>query len=104
MAYDDAGRKVSETDPLGRVTKFVYDKVGRLKETILPDLTLNDDTDNARSKSEYYTDGLVKAQIDARGNRTEFRYDELGRQIAVIAADTTPNDLSDNPTSRRHRC
>jgi RHS repeat-associated protein len=100
MSYDDAGRKVSETDPLGRVTTFVYDKVGRLVESIAPDLTPNDDTDNARTKTEYYTDGLVKAQIDERNNRTEFRYDEVGRQIAVIAADATPNDLSDNPTSR----
>jgi YD repeat-containing protein len=108
MDYDDAGRKIAETDPLDRVTKFVYDKAGRLVESIAPDLTPTipqgggsaNDTDNARTETEYYSDGLVKAQIDAKGNRTEFRYDELGRQIAVIAADATPNDLSDNPTSR----
>jgi RHS repeat-associated protein len=76
--------------------------------TIAPDLTptipqgggFANDTDNPRTKTEYYTDGLVKASIDELGHRTEFRYDELGRQIAVIAADATPNDLSDNPTSR----
>jgi RHS repeat-associated protein len=100
MEYDAAGRKIAETDSMGRVTTFVYDKVGRLKETISPDSTPNDDSDNARNKTEYYSDGLVKAQIDARGNRTEFRYDALGRQIVVIAADRTLNDLSDNPTTR----
>jgi RHS repeat-associated protein len=68
--------------------------------TIAPDRTPTIDTDNPRTKTEYYTDGLVKASIDELGHRTEFRYDELGRQIAVIAADATPNDLSDNPTSR----
>jgi RHS repeat-associated protein len=61
---------------------------------------VNDWSDDGRSKTEYYSDGLVKAQIDLRGNRTEFRYDALGRQIAVIAADLTPNDVSDNPTTR----
>ncbi len=100
MVYEAARRKIAEIDTLGRETRYVYDKVGRLVETILPDATVNDWSDNGRSKTEYYSDGLVKAQIDLRGNRTEFRYDALGRQIAVIAADLTPDDVSDNPTMR----
>jgi RHS repeat-associated protein len=58
------------------------------------------DIDNPRARTEYFTDGLVKAQIDERGNRTEFRYDALGRQIEVIYADKTLDDLSNNPRTR----
>lgn len=100
MTYDEAGRKITETDALGRTTKFVYDRAGRLIETLHPDLTPDDWSDNPTTKTEYYSDGLVKAQVDERGNRTEYRYDEVGRQIAIITADKTPDDLSDNPTTR----
>ncbi|BAS59966.1 YD repeat protein (plasmid) [Leptolyngbya boryana NIES-2135] len=98
--YDDAGRKISETDALNRTTRYLYDKVGRLIEVILPDATPNNWDDNPRTKTEYYSDGLVKAQIDERGNRTEFRYDSAGRQVEIIYADLTPNDLSDNPRTK----
>ncbi|MCU0548662.1 MAG: choice-of-anchor C family protein [Leptolyngbya sp. Prado105] len=98
--YDDAGRKISETDALNRTTRYLYDKVGRLTQVLLPDATSNNWDDNPFTKTEYYTDGLVKAQIDERGNRTEFRYDSVGRQIEIIAPDKTLNDLSDNPRTR----
>lgn len=98
--YDDAGRKISETDALNRTTRYLYDKVGRLIEVILPDATPNNWDDNPRTRTEYYSDGLVKAQIDERGNRTEFRYDSAGRQVEIIYADLTPNDLSDNPRTK----
>ncbi|MBE9011234.1 putative Ig domain-containing protein, partial [Pseudanabaenaceae cyanobacterium LEGE 13415] len=98
--YDDAGRKIAETDALNRTTRYVYDKVGRLIQVILPDATPNNWDDNPSTRTEYYSDGLVKAQIDERGNRTEFRYDSAGRQVEIIYADSTPNDLSNNPRTR----
>ena len=97
--YDAAGQTIAEIDALGRVTKFIYDRVGRLVETIAPDSTPSD-LDNPRTRTEYYTDGLVKATIDERGNRTEYRYDAAGRQTEVIYADSTPGTLSDNPRTK----
>ena len=60
-------------------------------------LTPETDEDNPRTRTEYYTDGLVKAEIDERENRTEFRYDAAGRQTKIIYADDTPDTLDDNP-------
>jgi len=64
--YDELGRRTSSTDRAGRVTQFVYDAMGRLTETIYPDATPADDTDNPRTKTEYDKAGQVTAQIDER--------------------------------------
>ncbi|WP_366933237.1 RHS repeat domain-containing protein [Nostoc sp. NMS7] len=71
--YDAAGRIITSVDKAGRETRFVYDDVGRLIETLNPDSTPNNWDDNTKTRTEYYSDGLVKAQIDERDNRTEFR-------------------------------
>jgi hypothetical protein len=40
--------RFSETSATGLVTRYIYDDLGRLIETIIPDLTPNDWTDNPR--------------------------------------------------------
>ena len=37
FTWDLDDRRVSQTDALGRITRFVYDTAGRLTSTILPD-------------------------------------------------------------------
>jgi YD repeat-containing protein len=68
-----------------------------LIETIYPDETPNNESDNPRTKVEYYKNGNLKAEIDERVNRTEYRYSTECELIEIIYADDTPNTLLDNP-------
>jgi RHS repeat-associated protein len=97
FTFNSLGQKTTITDPLGRVTRMVYDADGRMIETILPDATPSDLTDNPRIKTEYDEMGREIAQIDAAGGVTRMVYDSVGRVIEIIEPDTTPNDLTDNP-------
>lgn len=95
--YDAVGNRVTEIDLLGRVTKFVHDDRGLLTETVLPDDTPDDDSDNPRTKTVYDNAGQTIATIDELGRRTEFIYDKAGRQQFTIFPDATPLDNTDNP-------
>ena len=95
--YDAVGNRITEIDPLGRTTRFIYDDRGLLTETILPDDTPADDSDNPRTRTEYDAAGQTIAEIDQLGRRTEFLYDKAGRQTAIILPDDTPADDADNP-------
>ncbi|AFZ10490.1 Rhs family protein (plasmid) [Oscillatoria nigro-viridis PCC 7112] len=127
--YDKGGRLRATVDRDNSVTHYNYDDAGRLVETIYqdkidtlaqliqavapnqtpatidwtqviyPDIAPVFLSNNPRSKTEYYKNGDVKAEIDERGNRTEYRYNINGQLEEVIYADATP-DNSDNPRSR----
>ena len=81
--YDEADNVIAQIDRAGRVTMMVYDAANRLVETIYPDATPLDDSDNPRATSEYDGAGRMTASIDARGNRTEYEYDAAGRRTLV---------------------
>lgn len=53
--------------------------MGRLTDTILPDLTPDNPDDNPREKIEYTAGDRIQAKIDIFGTRTEYSYDNLGR-------------------------
>ncbi|NCR25365.1 MAG: tandem-95 repeat protein [Microcystis aeruginosa LE13-04] len=95
--YDAAGQKIKEIDALGRVTKYVYSEGGQLLETIYPDATPHNDSDNPRTRKEYDAANRVTADIDELGRPTQYQYDALGRLIYTIYPDLTPNDNTDNP-------
>ncbi len=124
--YDKGGRLRATVDRDKHATHYNYDDAGRLVETIYADAVdtlsqliqavapgktpatidwtqvINPDiapaflANNPRSKTEYYKNGDVKAEIDERGNRTEYHYDNNGRLVEVIYPDDTPNNLADN--------
>ncbi len=98
--YDAVGNRIEEIDAKGRSTKFVYDERGLLVETIYPDRTPEDDTDNPRTKTEYDAAGQVTAEIDELGRKTQFVYDKLGRRTELILPDDTPDDNTDNPRTK----
>ncbi|MCC3595807.1 MULTISPECIES: putative Ig domain-containing protein [unclassified Microcoleus] len=127
--YDKGGRLRATIDPDKHATHYNYDDAGRLIETVYadavdtlaqliqavapgqtpatidwtqvvyPDVSPAFLANNPRSKTEYYKNGDVKAEIDERGNRTEYRYDNNGRLVEVIYPDDTPSNL-DNPRTK----
>ena len=85
-AYDANGNRISSTNRDGNTTHFVYDQVNRLIQTIFPDDTPGDLTDNPRTQTQYDAAGRTIASIDERGNMTSFVYDAVGRRTKVIDA------------------
>ncbi len=98
--YDAAGRTAATVDALGRRTEFRYDERGKLVETIFPDATPADLTDNPRAKAEYDAAGRTTARTDELGRRTELKYDALGRLTETVYPDATPADPADNPRTK----
>ncbi|MGD0548718.1 MAG: DUF6531 domain-containing protein [Terracidiphilus sp.] len=79
-AYDNAGRKVSETDALGHTTSYTYDNAGRLIALSGVQGNLTYGYDDAGNRI---------AQTDARGNTTQFVYDARKRLVKTINPDNT---------------
>ena len=111
--YDRDGRVVSQRDPLGRITRYRYDEMGRLTHTIGPAVQDENDlwyhpvaerTYTAAGDLESETTGLTLPQGDAGGatpDRTHARtmsyvYDVFGRKTRSLGI--TPD--ASQPTAR----
>src|SRR5260221_7384625 len=78
-AYDELGRRVSETNQDGIITRFGFDALGRL-------VAVTNDYQSAVASPFVTTYGYDEAgnqvsQTDANGHTTTFAYDKLGRRI-----------------------
>jgi RHS repeat-associated protein/CSLREA domain-containing protein len=65
-AYDQNGRRIASTDPLGRVTKYDYDSLGQLTQAIVN-----------------FVDGVPQNDQDTFNITTAFSYDAVGRQLTA---------------------
>ncbi|ACK68468.1 YD repeat protein (plasmid) [Rippkaea orientalis PCC 8801] len=88
--YDVVGRKIAETDGLGRTTNYVYDELGRLTKTLFADGTF--------TTSTYDKLGRRITTTDQEGKVTNYEYDSLGRLTDVVQY---LNQNSLNPTEIR---
>jgi RHS repeat-associated protein len=84
--YDEAGRRTSERDPAGRITRFHHDKVGRLTRII--------DAEGGETEYGYDELGNRTGQTDAEGRLTRLEYDVLGRQIRRVLPGGATEELS----------
>ena len=84
--YDARGLRTAMIDALNRRTEYVYDNAGRLTETIYPDDTPGDSTDNLRMQAGYDAIGRKTSETDLAGLTTTFEYDGVGNLTAVIDA------------------
>jgi len=85
-AYDDLGRQIATTDPLGHVTKYDYNDAGQLERVTAN--FLDGQAQNYQNQynivTEYAYDALGRllTTTDTLGRVTATTYDDLGRTIA----------------------
>jgi len=75
FTYDADDQKLSQTDALGRITRFQHDTAGRLTSTVLPDSTADAAT--------YDRAGNLIGYRDRNGLRIELDWDPLDRPTAL---------------------
>ena len=95
--YDANGNQTAIIDSLGRRLVNSYDDKNRLTETILPDDTPDDDSDNLRTSTTYDANGNRTSVTDFVGNTTYYSSSATNLPTGMIYPDATPDDLSDNP-------
>jgi RHS repeat-associated protein len=79
--YDVVGRKLSETDALGRITFYTYDAIGQL-------LSITDPLQRITQYS-YNLNGQRILMVDADGRATRYTYDSRGRPTMTMYPDGT---------------
>ncbi len=77
--YTAHGQIQTTTDPLGRVTRYDYDPLGRLTSTTFAAGT----PDEGVRRFEYGAAGNVAARVDENTNRTEYTYDAMNGLVRV---------------------
>ncbi len=98
--YNAAGDVIVEIDELERRTEFNYNDRALLIETIFPDNTPDDLTNNPRILNSYDALDRLITTTDELGRITYYEYDALGRLVETIYPDNTPEDLTDNPSMK----
>ena len=86
FTYDVVGRRLSQTDPLGAVTKWEYDADSRVTRVTLPDPDGPGGVDTPQQSFDYDRMGRVIAVTDPLGRTTRTSYDAVGR----VVAETSP--------------
>ncbi|MFF7204809.1 polymorphic toxin-type HINT domain-containing protein [Streptomyces sp. NPDC008141] len=85
--YDALGNVVEATDPLGRVTKFTYDRQNRMT---VKDVPVGTGDERAQWKYTYTRTGEVLTVTDPNGSRAETTYDDLDRPVTTTQLERKP--------------
>ncbi|WP_410670844.1 RHS repeat-associated core domain-containing protein [Amycolatopsis sp. cmx-4-68] len=87
--YDPSGNVVAVTGPLGAVTRYRYDQLGRLVEKVDPKHDAGDQPGGVWQYT-YTTTGDQLSATDPTGARTETTYDDLARPITRTQLERRP--------------
>ncbi|MFI1397372.1 polymorphic toxin-type HINT domain-containing protein [Streptomyces sp. NPDC020681] len=85
--YDALGNVTETTDPLGRVTKFSYDRQNRMT---VKDTPVGTGDERAQWKYSYTRTGEVLSVADPNGSRAETTYDDLDRPVTSTQIERKP--------------
>ncbi|MER5464198.1 polymorphic toxin-type HINT domain-containing protein [Streptomyces sp. NPDC002668] len=85
--YDALGNVVEATDPLGRVSKFTYDRQNRM---MVKDVPVSTGDERAQWKYTYTRTGEVLSVTDPNGSRAETTYDDLDRPVTTTQIERKP--------------
>lgn len=113
FTYDKNARVLTETDPVGNVKRFVYDRVGQRTAEIdalgnrtaythdaLGNLIRVDYPDGGFKLIGYDADGNRNAVTDENGHTVRYTFDALNRAIAIQFPDATLPDGGTQTSSR----
>jgi RHS repeat-associated protein len=92
FAYDEVGNRVSQTDPLGRITRFEYDEINRLTRVILPG--------GQTRLFSYDAIGKVIGLTDFDGSTSSFEFDSADRLVRKILPDGSITAFTYTPGGR----
>lgn len=87
-SYDALGRKVTETNAAGVVTKYYYDDAGNVAKTTVSKTA--GATEEVIDQKTYDLAGNVKTDIDGNGNTTSYTYNTFNKVQNVV----NPGDVS----------
>ncbi|WP_449342079.1 polymorphic toxin-type HINT domain-containing protein [Streptomyces aurantiogriseus] len=85
--YDALGNVTETTDPLGRVTKFQYDRQNRLT---VKDVPVGTGDERGQWKYTYTRTGQVLSVTDPNGASAETTYDDLDRPVTTTQIERKP--------------
>lgn len=77
LAYNAAGWRLTETDPLGNATSYEHDKLGRV--------TAITDAMGERTFFTYTAKGEIATVTDAQGGVTWYTYDGCGNLTRTVS-------------------
>ena len=83
--YNNVGQVLTVTDPVGTLTRYVYDSVGNLTSTVAD---AGPGRLNLTTSSTYNARGDPLTVTDARGNVTTSTYDLARRRLSITSSPT----------------
>ncbi|MFI0163383.1 polymorphic toxin-type HINT domain-containing protein [Streptomyces sp. NPDC017095] len=85
--YDALGNVTESTDPLGRVTRYQYDRQNRLT---VKDVPVGTGDERGQWTYTYTRTGEILSVTDPNGARAETTYDDLDRPVTSTAIERKP--------------
>ncbi|AQQ67343.1 hypothetical protein Mag101_06620 [Microbulbifer agarilyticus] len=85
LVYNEDGT-VTETNSLGRVTKYTFQDFDGLKRLVAVEGEQSANCQASHKSYSYFSNGMLQSKTDWEGNLTNYEYDDRGLEIKRIEA------------------